>query len=613
MPKVKAKFQIGYGPEKNLPNLLDRELGYTTDTDKIFLRVNQGNVELAKKEDVNGLPERVATLETNKAEQSYVDEQLEAVNSSLADVATNFISLGIDNTGVRDDTTKIINAISQPNKTFLALGTFLVSSELVPAKNTKIYGLKGYTKFIQKDGSDFPRGLFPVINEGVKISDIELQGSLVGTTPGDAINDGIRVNGAIGFELKNIYSHGFQGNGIRVTNNSKGSISDIESAYNKRNGILINNSEVTKRNIETHHNGTSALDHGVYISGDSGNGSERTSLIGLKSYNNIGAGLQVNQYSKHVTLDNIECFSNGTNGVILTSGNGTDDISLSIGTMKAYSNTNYGFYITGNANTKCNMAVGALYAESNGKSGAYFEQLRESAISLIKSRLNGEHGVQFKGTTGSPNRDNVISTIVAEDNSQSLNNGFNGIEMDNCVRNTIGSINIKNNLTNKHKYGIHLIDTTGACNLNKFGFGDIYGNATNDFKDESVAKTSSIYAVLGDGSYPVDAKSTKQSSVFTFSTTESTIVQSVETYQPGRYFVMASGRLYGGVGQGKLLLYLGSTLVQDSGAIDVTTNRDIATLQGVVVLTVSDKLKLNGLLTSGTISAADFQISIMRI
>jgi hypothetical protein len=61
MPKIKLKR----GLQEKLPVLEEGEPGFTTDSGTLFIGSSSGNVELAKKTDVNGLSQRVGTLETD--------------------------------------------------------------------------------------------------------------------------------------------------------------------------------------------------------------------------------------------------------------------------------------------------------------------------------------------------------------------------------------------------------------------------------------------------------------------------------------------------------------------------------------------------------------------
>jgi hypothetical protein len=543
------------------------------------------------------------------------------LSSQLAESATSLVGLGADPTGVNSVSTILNNALAN-GKRILAVGTFLIDSQInVTQTGVKIFGIKGKTKFIQKNGSDFAQGLFNVNGTtDIVIEDIELIGD-GRTLYQTAMNDGIRVTGSSRVLIKNVYVHGFIGDGIRVTGNSDTvTIEHPICNNNQQTGIHVNDStSVSIFNSRCDNNGQTVHEHGIYISGINGNGSEKLIVNGHRATNNVGSGLQINEVSCNMDLDNILCWGNQTNGVNITTGSAAHEVSCSIGTIKCFNNALDGFYLTGNyvgGNVDSKLSASNLVAVGNGRHGLDLVQLRDANIAVVTARENGQHGIYFAGSAGSQTRNNLIASAVICDNSQSTHNTYSGVRFENAAKNVIGLISMRNantTLTNKQKYGIEVVDNGDVSTLNKIGLGDITGNATSDFSDISVAKSTRVLCALSDGSYPTDAKSTLQSAVFTFTSTETTIVQSVETYQPGRYFVYASGRVYNGAGSGTVKLYLGSSVVQNSGQIDVTTNRQSVSVQGVVSITSNSQVKLTGTLVSGTMAANDFQISIMRI
>jgi hypothetical protein len=81
---VNDEIRFQRGPESRLPLLDSGEPAITTDTGKLFFGTPFGNVELPKKDDVNGLSNRVGLLETGKADQSEVDELSTSVGQKAA-------------------------------------------------------------------------------------------------------------------------------------------------------------------------------------------------------------------------------------------------------------------------------------------------------------------------------------------------------------------------------------------------------------------------------------------------------------------------------------------------------------------------------------------------
>jgi hypothetical protein len=92
------------GPESRLPLLDNGEPAITTDTGKLFFGTPSGNVEVAKKEDINGVSQRVGTLETDIETKAPVKKVRGFIN--IAEYQT----VG---DGVTSDQTPIVNAIAE--------------------------------------------------------------------------------------------------------------------------------------------------------------------------------------------------------------------------------------------------------------------------------------------------------------------------------------------------------------------------------------------------------------------------------------------------------------------------------------------------------------------
>lgn len=121
------------GPEIRLPRLDNGEPAITTDTGKLFFGTPSGNVELPKKEDVNGLASRVQTLE---------NDIVQKVNQSYVDGIT--VSVGEKEEAEADDTGRlqraIIKGMEKGVPVDLGNKTYYISSSLVGGSHLYLKG-----------------------------------------------------------------------------------------------------------------------------------------------------------------------------------------------------------------------------------------------------------------------------------------------------------------------------------------------------------------------------------------------------------------------------------------------------------------------------------------
>jgi hypothetical protein len=164
MPKIKLKR----GLEEKLPVLDEGEPGFTTDSGKFFIGSSMGNVEIAKKEDLNGLPDRIGVLETGKADKSYVDSD-KAKKLDAASTLTYYVSTtGSDtNNGLTastpfqtlqkafDTIRNTYNVIDGTIKIDIAAGTYEQSASIADVKSKNRIQIIG-----KKDLSGIPTVIF---------------------------------------------------------------------------------------------------------------------------------------------------------------------------------------------------------------------------------------------------------------------------------------------------------------------------------------------------------------------------------------------------------------------------------------------------------------------
>jgi hypothetical protein len=134
---VSYKIQFRRGMKKDLPQLDNGEVGYTQDTEELFIGSQNGNKKL--------------TFDANKHQE---------LESKLAQIAINVRTLGAKGDGVTDDTVPIQQALDHVSAqgggtVFVPYGNYLISSTLKVAGNTTIFGVGRKASLIKlKDGSD---------------------------------------------------------------------------------------------------------------------------------------------------------------------------------------------------------------------------------------------------------------------------------------------------------------------------------------------------------------------------------------------------------------------------------------------------------------------------
>jgi hypothetical protein len=125
------------GPESRLPQLDIGEPAITIDTEKLFFGTPSGNVELPKKSDVNGVSQRVETLETDIVAKAPVTKVRGLINIA------EYQAVG---DGITSDQTPITNAITEAFNNGYALNwgwdgkTYLVTDTIPNFHKVKHFG-----------------------------------------------------------------------------------------------------------------------------------------------------------------------------------------------------------------------------------------------------------------------------------------------------------------------------------------------------------------------------------------------------------------------------------------------------------------------------------------
>jgi hypothetical protein len=129
------RFQRGF--ESRLPLLDNGEPAITTDTNKLFFGTSSGNVEVAKKEDINGVSQRVGTLETEIETKAPVKKVQGFINIA------EYQAVG---DGITNDQISITNAITEAFANGYALNwgwdnkTYLITDSVPNFHKVKHFG-----------------------------------------------------------------------------------------------------------------------------------------------------------------------------------------------------------------------------------------------------------------------------------------------------------------------------------------------------------------------------------------------------------------------------------------------------------------------------------------
>jgi parallel beta-helix repeat protein len=120
MPKILVRR----GLDANIPVFDIGEPGFATDTKRVFIGSDEGNVEIAKKESVDPIQ---TELNNARGGLPTLVERLDVVDEQLADIAINIKSLGAKTDGT-DSTQAFINARAKSKYIFVPEGTFVIDN-----------------------------------------------------------------------------------------------------------------------------------------------------------------------------------------------------------------------------------------------------------------------------------------------------------------------------------------------------------------------------------------------------------------------------------------------------------------------------------------------------
>jgi len=147
----KVTFLLRRGLKKDLPNLLEGEMGLATDTKELYVGTSDGSMQMAKQDDVDnvtqGLGEANAQLTRTiqKTDGAFIN--VKYAPSGLASVAGD---------GVADDATNIQSILNYlkangGGRVYFPNGNYLIGTRLSIPSNITFYGQSKNTVFLAKD------------------------------------------------------------------------------------------------------------------------------------------------------------------------------------------------------------------------------------------------------------------------------------------------------------------------------------------------------------------------------------------------------------------------------------------------------------------------------
>jgi parallel beta-helix repeat protein len=470
------------GLSKDLPQFEEGEFGFTTDEKQLFVGSNEGNVEIANKEDLNTLQGEVKAVESQiEAANNRFDEiaevnanvevqgarggfplladRLNDVSQQMAQRETLVTTYGADPTGTLDSTLAFQSAVnSLPTKggvIKVPRGTYLVNTINTGVKSIVFIG-EGVGSSIVKRFSTQPVPMYiPLINSfgdgtnDLKIEKLKIDGM------------GLRSIGIIAENLKSITMVDSEvsncGTVTTANGTERGSIDGVfcvkvEHGYftnctfnnNERDGVL--GMPVTHLIVEN----CKFTGNGRFPSANQQNEAGTIGPKTTKYLNNYVYDCKSGGFDTETTPNLTPCYGLFSGNTIIDCGN--DDVGYSWGIMaginsygeivnnfisglgKLSTNTYYkdGIACTGN---KGDLLISGNRVIDSGRHGIFVETAGNSVTvkdNIVKS--NNENGVYIYNT---PNC--IVESNISKNNKQ------NGIKL-NLASNTVVSNNqIKDN------------------------------------------------------------------------------------------------------------------------------------------------------------------------
>jgi len=414
-----AKLLMRKGLKADLSTLDEAELGLATDTKEVFVGANGGNVQLAKQTEVESVKGDISTLQE--------------------DVSGNVDKIGILQTSVNDNTTKLVKTINKVNNT-VAL-------------------------FEAEEGTDITTALNNLIGTGNKYIKIQ--------------NGTFLIDASVGIVMQNNTTLEFSPNTvIKVIANNLESYNAIRIA-NVTNVKVINPRIIGDR--YEHLGTTGEWGNGIHL-----RGAKNVEIINPEVSNCWGDGIYISEMvvekipSENIVIRNPICDNNRRQGISVVSVKGllieNPILKNTKGTAPA---TGMDIEPNYNHNLLQNIRITNLYTENNDGVGLYLclDKLSGSTES-VNITIDGFKDVgSFRGFWVTQCKGSLTGNIAINDISVSLNKSV-GIEVRNYSVNfphiKMRSIQVINPNTNQYtstKYGsgIVVFTETGETNTNDVG------------------------------------------------------------------------------------------------------------------------------------------------
>lgn len=264
--------------------------------------------------------------------------------------------------------------------------------------------------------------------------------------------DGVRATDATDCTIEDVETSGCM-IGIRLTGTgltARVHLIRPHTHHSIESGILENKCfDCTSFSPTTHHNGTTSLHHGFYMSDAS---SRRIRLIDILTYNNGGSGIQVGG-QEHEIFGGESSF-NGTNGLVNSLGS-----NFLVNGLFCLDNTNRGVYL----DTADSVRLVGVECRRNGKEGAVVKNCKFVKLEGGAYSENAWDGVLLDGSVaGESVRECQLIGITAIDNDSGDTTTYDGVRFaaggTNARNSVIGGVFRSSTGTTKQRNGI----TVGA-------------------------------------------------------------------------------------------------------------------------------------------------------